>query len=107
MCLNTRNLRTTAAAALGIWTLYAASAIAATAEQATPPNIVILFADDLGYGDLSSYGHPYIRTPNLDRIAATGVRFENFFCNHSGVFGQPRFIFTKSPTSANLPLCCL
>lgn len=80
MRLNTRTLRTTAAAAaLGLWTLYAASAIAATAEQSTPPNIVILFADDLGYGDLSSYGHPYIRTPNLDRLAAEGQRWTDFY----------------------------
>lgn len=43
------------------------------------PNFVILFADDLGYGDLGSYGHPYIRTPNLDRIAAEGQRWTDFY----------------------------
>lgn len=43
------------------------------------PNIVILFADDLGYGDLGSYGHPYIRTPNLDRLAAQGQRWTDFY----------------------------
>ena len=46
---------------------------------APPPNIVILFADDLGYGDLSSYGHPYIRTPNLDRMAQQGQRWTDFY----------------------------
>lgn len=50
---------------------------AAQAER--PPNIVILFADDLGYGDLSSYGHPYIRTPNLDQMAAEGQRWTDFY----------------------------
>jgi len=42
------------------------------------PNIIILFADDLGYGDLSCYGHPTIQTPNLDRMAAEGVKLSQF-----------------------------
>lgn len=50
---------------------------AARAER--PPNIVIIFADDLGYGDLGCYGHPTIRTPNLDRMAAEGMRFTDFY----------------------------
>jgi arylsulfatase A len=44
-----------------------------------PPNIVIIFADDLGYGDLGSYGHPTIRTPNLDRMAAEGMKLTQFY----------------------------
>ena len=43
------------------------------------PNIVVLFADDLGYGDLGSYGHPNIRTPNLDALAARGQRWTDFY----------------------------
>lgn len=42
------------------------------------PNIVILFADDMGYGDLSSYGHPQIRTPNIDSLGADGIRLTSF-----------------------------
>ncbi|MGT2493349.1 sulfatase-like hydrolase/transferase [Cupriavidus basilensis] len=38
-----------------------------------------LIADDLGWGDLSSYGHPVFRTPNLDRMAAEGQRWTNFY----------------------------
>ena len=43
------------------------------------PNFVIILADDLGYGDLGCYGHPTIRTPNLDRMAAEGMRFTDFY----------------------------
>ena len=45
------------------------------------PNILIILADDLGYGDLSSYGGKDIRTPNVDGIGAKGMRFENFYAN--------------------------
>ena len=44
-----------------------------------PPNIVLILADDLGYGDLSSYGHTLIKTPNLDKLAAEGIRFTSFY----------------------------
>lgn len=43
------------------------------------PNIVIVFADDLGYGDLGIFGHPYNRTPNLDRLALEGQRWTDFY----------------------------
>ena len=48
---------------------------ALAAAQTSKPNFIILFADDMGYGDLSCYGHPNIQTPNLDRMAAEGIRF--------------------------------
>ena len=44
-------------------------------EASPPPNILFIMADDLGYGDLGCYGHPEIRTPHLDALAARGVRF--------------------------------
>lgn len=48
---------------------------AALAAQAAPPNVVIILCDDLGYTDLGCYGNRIIRTPNLDRLAASAVRF--------------------------------
>lgn len=48
---------------------------------ADKPNVILIMADDLGYLDLGCYGHPVIRTPNLDRLAADGVRLTDF---HSG-----------------------
>jgi arylsulfatase A len=51
----------------------------ARGAEAPPPNIVIILADDLGYGDLGSYGNPTIRTPNLDRMAAEGMRLTQFY----------------------------
>jgi arylsulfatase A-like enzyme len=49
--------------------------------QAIPekPNFIIIFCDDLGYGDLGCYGHSSIRTPNLDRMAAEGQRWTDFY----------------------------
>lgn len=43
------------------------------------PNVIIIFADDLGYGDLGCYGNPSIRTPQLDRMAAGGQRWTSFY----------------------------
>ncbi len=83
----------------------------------TPPNVIIIFADDLGYGDLSCYGHPTIRTPYLDQMAAEGMRFTQFYvaanvCTPSrgalltgrlpiriGLAGNPTTVFF--PNSAN------
>ena len=42
------------------------------------PNVVILFTDDMGYGDLACYGHPSIKTPNIDRLADDGIRLTSF-----------------------------
>ena len=48
-------------------------------QAADRPNFVLIFADDLGYGDLASYGHPAFQTPHLDRMAAQGLRLTDFY----------------------------
>src|SRR5499427_2485298 len=54
----------------------AAGGIGAYAQPASkPPNIIFILADDLGYADLSCYGRRDFTTPNIDRIAARGMRF--------------------------------
>ncbi len=68
----------------GAWWLAAvgvAAVASAAAADAQRPNFVIILADDLGYGDLASYGHPVHRTPHLDRLAAEGLRFTDFHSN--------------------------
>jgi len=60
--------------------LLCAAGMARAARLAAPqpPNFVVIFCDDLGYGDLGCYGNPRIRTPHLDRMAAEGMRFTDF-----------------------------
>ena len=53
--------------------LAASTSVLFAADQ--QPNIIVLFADDLGYGELSCQGNPEIPTPNIDSIASNGVRF--------------------------------
>lgn len=61
--------------------ILAASAALATAGAQGRPNVVLIISDDMGYGDLSSYGAPDARTPNIDRLAKEGVRFTDAYAN--------------------------
>ena len=63
--------------------LASAPALFGQSDGQDPPNFIIIFADDLGYGDLGSYGHPTIRTPNLDRMAHEGQKWTNFYAGAS------------------------
>ena len=51
----------------------------AASDAANKPNFVIIFCDDMGYGDLSCYGNPTIRTPNIDRMACEGMKLTQFY----------------------------
>jgi arylsulfatase A-like enzyme len=70
------------AAALGF-------AVSCLAQDAPPPrlNVLVILADDLGYGDLGCYGHPAFKTPNIDRLAAAGARLTQF--NSPAAFCAP------------------
>lgn len=63
------------AVALAVLALPCDRSVAAPVAAPAKPNIIILLADDLGYGDLSCYGATRIHTPNVDRLAAEGMRF--------------------------------
>jgi arylsulfatase A-like enzyme len=49
-------------------------------QNADKPNIIVIYADDLGYGDVSCYGATRLKTPNIDRLASKGLRFTNAHC---------------------------
>ncbi len=70
-------------AGLGAGLLAFPALAKAEAQNTRPPNIVIVFADDMGYGDLGCYGHPTIRTPHLDQMARDGVRLTSFYVGAS------------------------
>jgi len=55
----------------------------ATLPSSKKPNFIIIFCDDLGYGDLGCFGHPTIRTPNVDQMAAEGQKWTNFYVGAS------------------------
>jgi arylsulfatase A-like enzyme len=57
--------------------------VAAFAQPAAKPNIVFILADDLGYGELGSYGQKTIQTPHLDKLAAEGLRFTQFYAGNT------------------------
>jgi len=51
------------------------------AESSERPNVLVIMADDLGYGDLSCYGAPDLQSPNIDRLVSRGMRFDRFYAN--------------------------
>ena len=82
------------------------------AARADHTNVVIILADDMGYGDLGSYGHPKFRTPNLDRMATEGTRLMDIYvyapnCTPSRVaLLTGRYQFRVGLTNVPLPHSC-
>jgi len=79
-------------ALLGAAILLLPAPVSAHADDSRRPNVVLIITDDLGYGDLGSYGAPDVKTPNLDRLAREGVRMTDFYANGA----------TCTPTRAGL-----
>lgn len=92
-CITSRNQQTIAIVVPGFQTrlrepsmkmrfligLVLTSLLATSVVADTPrPNIVFIFADDWGWGDPGCHGHPYVRTPNIDRLAREGKDFQRF-----------------------------
>ena len=63
--------------------LFLSLLLPALAYSAEKPNIIYILADDLGYGDLSSYGQEKFQTPNIDRLAAEGMKFTNHYSGNT------------------------
>ena len=80
--MNLRITRTGILAAiqlLVVWIVSGTGWLAAADER--PPNVVVLFIDDMGYADPSCFGNPAMKTPNIDRLASEGIRLTNFYVN--------------------------
>ena len=77
-------------------TLLGIVAVTSEAKDTTKPNILFIFADDWGWGDLSCHGHPYVKTPNIDRLAREGTDFHRFTVA-SGVCSPSRTAVMTGP----------
>jgi arylsulfatase A-like enzyme len=72
-------------------------------QGSAPPNIVFILADDLGYADVSCYGRPDLQTPNIDRLAANGIRFLQAYAN-SAVCSATRTALITGRYQYRLPI---
>ena len=70
-------------------------------QQSTRPNIILMVADDHGKDAIGAYGNPVIKTPNLDKLAATGTRFNRAFCTTASCSASRSVILTGLHNHAN------
>lgn len=66
-----------------IISLFCATMAQAVAADTAKPNIIFILCDDLGYGDIGAFGQKKIRTPNLDRLAAEGMKLTAHYSGHN------------------------
>ncbi|KFI23331.1 sulfatase family protein [Nitrosococcus oceani] len=74
-----KTLGFTAASIAVPWPINSSSLVSGREKQ--PPNVILIVADDMGYGDVGCYGNQHIKTPNLDALAKKGARFTDFHSN--------------------------
>src|SRR5262245_63225263 len=88
---------------ISAWLALGILPIASSLQAADKPNFVLIFADDLGINDLSSYGRKDQPTPNLDRMAAEGARFTCGYCSQP-ICSPSRAGLLTGRFTARLPL---
>ena len=66
---------------MGVTSCKEEKKVAEVQEEQTKPNIIIIYADDLGYGEMGAYGATELKTPNLDKLANGGMRFTNGYAS--------------------------
>lgn len=79
--------------------------ISASAQLKTPPNIILILVDDLGYSDLASYGNKNIKTPNIDALGTRGARFTQAYVT-SPICAPSRMGIITATSSALEPSSC-
>src|SRR4030095_1921016 len=71
--------------------------------QSSRPNVVLVLADDLGYGDLGCFGSKDVKTPNLDKFAAEGMRFTSCYAGHPNCSPSRTALMTgRTPTRVGI-----
>ncbi|MBY8285023.1 arylsulfatase [Vibrio fluvialis] len=101
--MSTRNKKRSGKLLLNACTL-AMGAASATAYAADKPNILVIFGDDVGYWNLSTYNQGMLAytTPNIDSIASEGAKFTNFYAQQSSTAGRSAFITGQMPKRTGL-----
>lgn len=84
--------------------LIGAFGIVASAQPSSPPNVVIVLADDLGYGDLSAYGSPNAHTPHLDRLAREGTRLTDAYAFPTCSPSRAALLTGRYPPAVGIPV---